>query len=328
MISCGAPDQPMAISATPTHASRLTGGLLGLLIGDALGVPYEFHPASSLPPPEAIEYTPPPDFARSHQRVPPGTWSDDGAQALCLLASLLDRGRFDAVDFAARLGDWYDAGYLAVDGVVFDVGVTTARAIRRIQAGTPPLEAGPADVHDNGNGALMRVLPLVLWHRGGDDELVRDAEAQSRVTHGHLRSQVCCALYCLWARRVLDAAEEPWADAVRALRGMYEARPAALEELEWSVRPEGAIPGRGSGYVVDSLRSARDALKACSYEETVRAAIRLGNDTDTTACIAGGIAGLRGGVAEIPERWRDHLRGREIYEPLLARLLACRAGAG
>jgi ADP-ribosylglycohydrolase len=53
----------------------------------------------------------------------------------------------------------------------------------------------------------------------------------------------------------------------------------------------------------------------------VRAAISLGDDTDTTACIAGGIAGLRFGLDAIPSRWRDHLRGRQLFEPLLAKLL-------
>jgi ADP-ribosylglycohydrolase len=307
-----------------TYQDRIAGGLVGLLVGDALGVPYEFHPPEDVPPPEAIDYLPPPGFVRAHQGVPPGTWSDDGAQALCLLASLLDCGRFDAQDFAHRLVDWYDDGAYAVDGVVFDVGVTTGRAILALKAGAPALDAGPADVHDNGNGSLMRVLPLALWHRGTDEELVLDAHAQSRVTHGHARSQVCCALYCLWARRVLAAATAPWEDAVRALREVYRGSPEALQELDWSIRPDEEIQGRGSGYVVDCLRSARAVYRESTYEDVVRSAIRLGKDTDTTACVAGGIAGLRGGVGDIPDRWRAGLRGRDIYEPLLERLLRCR----
>jgi ADP-ribosylglycohydrolase len=309
-----------------TVQDRIAGGLIGLLVGDALGVPYEFHDAEALPSSDSIEYSPPANFSRSHKKVPPGTWSDDGAQALCLLASLLDCDRFDAEDFARRLIDWYDDGYLAVDGVVFDIGITTGRAILALKAGAPPLDAGPADVHDNGNGSLMRVLPLALWHRGEDDELVRDAHAQSRVTHGHLRSQVCCALYCLWARRVLAAVQDPWDDAVRTLRKIYQTNPDSLQELEWSVRPDDPPYGEGSGYVVDCLRSARSALRQSSYADVVHSAIRLGDDTDTTACVAGGIAGLRGGLGDIPERWRADLRGRDLYEPLLQRLLLRCAG--
>ncbi len=300
---------------------RISGGLIGLLVGDALGVPYEFHRPESLPPHPAIEYAPPPSFSRSHRGVPPGTWSDDGAQALCLLASLLECERLDVSDFARRLVGWYDDGYLAVDGVVFDVGITTRRAIHALKAGTSPLDAGPTGERDNGNGSLMRSLPLALWHHGEDEELVRDAHAQSRVTHGHLRSQVCCALYCLWARRVLAAASDPWNDAVRALRQIYHASPGALQELEGSVRPDAPPQGKGSGYVVDCLHSARSALQASSYVDVVRGAILLGDDTDTTACVAGGIAGLRGGIGEIPERWRAGLRGQDLCEPMLQRLL-------
>lgn len=79
----------------PTLAERLEGGLLGLLIGDALGVPYEFYPPQALPPVAELEFTPPPGFRRSHASVSPGTWSGDGAQALALLASLLAQDTLD-----------------------------------------------------------------------------------------------------------------------------------------------------------------------------------------------------------------------------------------
>lgn len=304
-----------------TLAERMEGGLIGLLAGDALGVPYEFNRPEDLPAADAIEMTPPAGFERSHAGVPPGTWSDDGAQALLLLESLLERNGFDPDDFGQRLVSWYNQGYMAVDSRVFDCGITTATAIRRMLGGTPPLEAGPAEPYDNGNGSLMRALPLALWHSGSDQELVRDARLQSRVTHGHLRSQLCCALYVLWGRRIMQEHAEPWEDAVRTLRDICAAEPEAVEELEWSIRPDLPPEGNGSGYVVDSLRSARLAVSEPNYEMAMKRAIGLGQDTDTTACIAGGIVGLRDGLAAIPERWRTALRGRELLDPLLHRLL-------
>jgi ADP-ribosylglycohydrolase len=304
----------------PTFQERLEGGLYGLLIGDALGVPYEFHRPEALPPLADIEMTPPAHFQRAHAGVPPGTWSDDGAQALILLASLLDNGGLDAQDLGDRLVAWYERGYLAVDQRVFDVGIQTSDAIRRMLSGTPASQAGRSDEQANGNGSLMRVLPLALWHRGADVALVEDAHRQSSVTHGHLRSQVCCALYCLWARRILHESADPWADAVASLRAIYGRESPAYAELERSVRPDDPPEGQGSGYVVDSLRSARWALAAGSYEQVVKAAIALGHDTDTTACIAGGIAGIRDGIGAIPERWRQQLRGQELATPLWLRL--------
>ncbi len=173
---------------------------------------------------------------------------------------------------------------------------------------------------------------------------------QSLVTHGHLRSQLCCALFCLWARRIGEGAqsETAWTSAAESLdeflpelcfgattNGVKEGFEGLsndtialfaidnwLEELEWHIRPDDDLRGRGSGYVVDCLRSVRDAMREPDYESVVKYAVALGHDTDTTACIAGGLAGLREGVDAIPARWMKALRGKEIVEPLVARLLA------
>ncbi|MEB3358617.1 MAG: ADP-ribosylglycohydrolase family protein [Synechococcales bacterium] len=300
---------------------QITGGLLGLLIGDAVGVPYEFTSPDSIPPLDQIEMTPPADFRRTYPGIAPGTWSDDGAQALCLLASLLDCGRVDPDDLGQRFLNWYQRGYLAIANRVFDVGGHTARVLGAIANGTPILEAGAINPNAKGNGSLMRVLPLVLWHQGSDAELVEAAHLQSRTTHGALTCQVCCALYCLWARYVLHEDPHPWAAAVATLRYLYPARSPQRMELENTIRPDDPPQGEGTGYVVDCLHSARYALTAPSYELVVKRAIALGHDTDTTACVAGGIAGLRDGVTAIPQRWRDQLLGQEIVEPLLEQLL-------
>ena len=301
---------------------KIAGGILGLLIGDAFGVPYEFRRPEQLPPSEALDFEPPAGFDRAHAGVPAGTWSDDGAQALCLLASLLTRGTLDVDDFAQRMVQWYAAGYMAVDGVVFDVGVGTAAALHAIGRGVPVLEAARSDERANGNGALMRVLPLALWHQGSDAALVEDAHLQSRVTHGHARSWVCAALYCLWVRYELDLTagagrEDAWDVALGSLRAIYGDGPLSAE-LESHVRPDEPAEGRGSGYVVDCLHSARMVVAATtSYEDAVRAAVALGHDTDTTAAVAGGVAGVRYGLESIDARWRAALRGREMVDPLI-----------
>lgn len=310
-------------TSTPilSRADRIAGGLLGLLVGDALGVPYEFRPPERIPPASHIEFEPPVGYSRAHAGVPAGTYSDDGAQALCLLASLLDRGRLDPDDLGRRLLAWYDDGYMAVDGRVFDVGIQTSQSLGRIRAGVPALEAGLADERTNGNGSLMRVLPLALWHCGTDAELAADARAQSRVTHGHIRSQLCCALYCLWARRVLDGADDAWGSAAETLRALVQAEPEALRDLETVVRPSNPPAPTGRGYVVDTLVSAHWAMEADDFESTVKAAVALGHDTDTTAAVAGGVAGVRHGREGVPARWVEALRGRELFGPLLDRLL-------
>ena len=310
----------------PTLKEKIEGGIVGLLVGDALGVPYEFHKRDQIPPLTEIEFDPPEGFRRSHGDVPAGTWSDDGAHALILLASLLHCGKLDLDDLGRRLVNWYDYGYKAVDAHVFDVGVQTAQAINRFQSGAPAHQAGLRDERANGNGSLMRVLPLALWRKGTIEQLVADAQEQSVVTHGHLRSQVCCALYCLWARYTMEEVGDPWREAVASLRNVYGENAPEREELEWSIRPDDPPEGTGSGYVVDCLRSARWATQAGSYKQVVKAAISLGNDTDTTACVAGGIAGIRDGINAIPERWRTRLRGEELYRDELQQLVNWRCG--
>ncbi len=305
-------------------ADQLLGGLYGLLIGDAVGVPYEFSSPSELPPLERIEMPPPAGFARAHPSAPAGAWSDDGAQALCLLASLLGQGELDLDDLGRRFVNWHDWGYLAVDDRVFDIGNQTARALDAIRYGTPAAEAGSREAHHNGNGALMRVLPLALWHTGPDAELAALAARQSIVTHGHPRSQVCCALYCLWARATLTRVNDAYAHAVTTLRALSLGDATFTHELEEHVRPDEPPRGKGSGYVVDCLHSARLALEEPSFERVVKRAISLGDDTDTTAAVAGGIAGLRHGSSGIPERWLRGLAGREIVDPLARALLAHR----
>jgi len=299
------------------------GGLIGLLVGDALGVPWEFHSPDQIPQRGLIEMQPPAGFRRSHARVAIGTFSDDGAQALCLLASLLHCDKFSLIDFADRLLRWLDRGYMAVDADVFDVGNQTAEALNKLRDGVSPRESGGATVMDNGNGSLMRVLPLALWHSGTDEALVRDAHLTSIPTHAHVRSLVACAFYSLVATGYLRNDADPWSWADHRLETIYSDWPDAYERKALIAElgllrsfPKTDQP-RGTGYVLDTLWSARKALEEDSFEDVVRTAIQFGNDTDTTAAVAGGLAGVRFGLGGIPERWLRQLRGFDLVEPLI-----------
>lgn len=300
------------MSPQPDH---FEDGLWGLLVGDAVGVPYEFHPPGSLP--ETIDMFPPSDFARSYAHVPMGTWSDDGAQALCLAASFLACGELDLNDFADRLLAWSSHGEMAVDGKVFDIGIQTGEALRRLAHGIPPDQSGLSGERNNGNGSLMRCLPLALLHKGSDAELAHDAARQSLVTHAHPRSMACCAFYVLWARAEMRGSPDPWGVAVASFRSVHSATDPLRSEFESVILPAGCSTPSGSGYVVDALHSARHACQGAAYREIVIRAIRLGHDTDTTACIAGGIAGIRHGKSGIPREWIEGLRSKHIIQNLV-----------
>jgi len=300
--------------------SRVRGAVYGLLVGDALGVPYEFSRPEDVPSLDLIEMTPPLGFSRAHKGTPVGTWSDDGAQALVLLQCLLDDPEFDITGFGAKLVAWYQDGYMTPDGRVFDVGFQTRRGLLNIVDGMSPAQSGPNEAQNNGNGGLMRVMPAVLVPFDDNAQLIDRARRQGLPTHGHVRSQLTCALYVLVAKGLLEgesAANALWS----AIDTLKEMTPVA-EQSELTIVLDGQLePSRGSGYVVDAFWSAmRCVLSTDSYEGCVRAAIALGHDTDTTACIAGGLAGARYGEEGIPPRWRLELRGKAIVEGLLARL--------
>lgn len=293
-----------------------------MLVGGALGVPYEFHSPSEVPSSHLIEFEPPAGFQRAHQGVRPGTWSDDGAQALILLDTLLERDGLDLAHFAAGLRRWLLEGFYAVNRSVFDIGAQTSTALNRLGMGISPETSGPAGERDNGNGSLMRVLPLALWHKGADLELVQLAARQSLPTHGHPRAQAACAIYCLWARAALEQTSDPWQDAVARFTACGAGDLFPESEITLVLDSGNADQVLGSGYVVDTLWSAKAAINATGkYEDCVRYAIALGHDTDTTAADAGGIAGVLYGMEGIPDRWRSALRGRELYQPLLDRLI-------
>ena len=302
---------------------RLEGAVYGHLVGDALGVPYEFQPPERI---GEVEW-------RGHGTYdqPPGTWSDDGALMLALLDSLLTTG-FDAADQGRRALAWWDDGAYAPGGHVFDIGNATSAALSSLRAGAPPERAGAIDAL--GNGSLMRIigLPLVL-RTTEDEELVGLATRASRVTHGSAEAQIACALYALIVRRLLRGESdrgEVLAQARRDVRTVLQAR--GLPGSQDAGSPEAAVlaldafetwTGRqGRGRVVDSFWSAWDAFAvAADYPATVSAAVRYGNDTDTTAAIAGGLAGTYWGINGIPSAWHRGLRDRAIPQELVDRLI-------
>jgi ADP-ribosyl-[dinitrogen reductase] hydrolase len=297
----------------------LRAAVYGHLVGDAIGVPYEFrHHIDSV---ELRGYG-------THAQ-PPGTWSDDGALMLALLDSLVSVG-FDPEDQGRRALAWADARRYTPDGDgAFDIGGATSASLARLRAGTPATSAGGAEEHDQGNGSLMRILPIALVEPPDDDtELVERAQLASRVTHGHPNCQVASALYVLVARTLIEHPDGnrdvALALATDRLLAVYAAQPDNASVLRLLLAHRSNVRKRGGGWVLDSFWSAWEAFAGAeSYRETIETAVRYGNDTDTTACIAGGLAGIRWGLDEsrgsIPAEWLEALRGRDIVEEILAR---------
>jgi len=307
--------------------------LLGIAVADALGVPVEFNSRASL---VARPVTNMREFGSHHQ--PAGTWSDDSSLAFCLAESLCLG--YDLNDQAKRFVAWRNEAYWSARGKVFDIGIATNAAVAELARGGNPILAGGRDEGDNGNGSLMRMLPLIAYLKdlpiGDRFGKVREV---SSLTHGHIRSVIACFLYTEFALRLL-AGYLPGA-AIRYLRtevlDFLSAHPlCAKSELEKfhrvlflpigpyeqiAVEDEVADRIHSSGYVVSTLEASLWCLfQTASYKDAVLTAVNLGNDTDTTAAVTGGLAGLFYGAASIPAEWLDVLARREDIIGLAGRL--------
>lgn len=293
---------------------KVLGGLFGLAVGDALGVPVEFTARSELKKQPVTGM-----IGDEAYGQPPGTWSDDSSMAFCLAESLCQG--FDLHDIAHKFCRWLDEGYWTPFGLAFDVGGTTEKAISRLKEGVNPVEAGGRDEFSNGNGSLMRILPLAYYVQKLSLEKQFELTHQvSCLTHGHPRSQMACGVYIRYAVNLLRGQEPEEAYKVMSAtaREYYSQFPYSQElpefsrilEAEISEFPEESI--NSSGYVIDTLEGGLWCfLNSKSYEETVLKAVNLGDDADTTGAVAGGIAGLYYGLAAIPERWLNTLARKD-----------------
>lgn len=304
---------------TTSGPDRLAGAVWGHLVGDAVGVPYEFKSAASI---GTIMFG-----ATGTHRQPPGTWSDDGGLMLSLLDSLLTCG-FDTADQGRRAVEWFRKGSYTPDGTVFDIGTATQEALQALERGVLAEDAGPSHERASGNGSLMRILPLALVMRDEPDaQLVALAHRASRVTHGTAHAQVACALYVVVARRLLVGASgasraKALGEARTAVRSVYSNAGGSAENLAALDHLERWTERCGRGFVTDSFWSAWDAFAgADSYRATIERAVAYGEDTDTTAAIAGGLAGIRWGIGGIPAEWLAGMRGAGVATPLVDRLV-------
>ena len=251
----------------------------GAAVGDALGVPFEFKLRDSFECSDMVGFG-------THNR-PAGTWSDDTSMMLALCDSIRERGRIDVDDIREKFRAWCNNGSYTPDGVTFDWGNTTVKAL---QSGH-----GCDEEWDNGNGSLMRTAPLAVCD--ATDEEIR---AVSAITHAHPVSMDVCVGFVGWVRKAL-------ADP--------DVAKAAL------VREFGTIPRErvsSTGFVLDTYNAALwCAATTDSYRDCVLLAVNLGSDTDTTACVAGALAGAMYGMDAIPSEWVCAMRGAEVLESCL-----------
>lgn len=304
---------------------RLLGGLYGVLIGDACGLPYEFKKPHQLPPYEQIEMIPPEGYARSWKNYQTCTWTDDGSQALCLLEYYTEQQEGDVwhEKWAEKLLRWKDSNHYWVDGISFGAGMQTMEALTNISRGQDPMTAAPHDVMRNGNGSLMRCLPTALWNARTmtTSQIAQESENISHLTHPHIHSKMCCVFYNLVAQDMLTGSDIN--DAVEFACERMKSPAFGYDQGEWFVVWNGQNAElKGDFYVVNTLWTAEAFVRtSTSFEQAIKRSIHVGYDTDTTAAVAGGLAGIKFGYSGIPQHWIDQLKGKHLVEPLAQKLL-------
>lgn len=291
----------------------------GHAVGDALGVPVEFMARDELDASPVSGMT-----GYGTYPMPAGCFSDDTSMALAALDSL-SSGKIDYTDVMERFADWYYEDAYTPTGELFDVGNTCARAIENYkERGIPLWDCAPRGERDNGNGALMRIDPFVLFASAKEmssNEMISTVQNATHLTHGHRRARMASLIYAFVLRELLKT---PTKDAVDTALTRVRHRIEESEEYphfehvfspDFAKTPRDAI--RSGGYVVDTLTAALWCLLTTdSYEDCVLRAVNLGDDTDTTAAVAGSLAGALYGERAIPAAWVDAMQNKELINTL------------
>ncbi|MEH1843026.1 MAG: ADP-ribosylglycohydrolase family protein [Nostoc sp.] len=295
-------------------ATKTLSGLMGLCVGDALGVPVEFTSRA-----ERVKSPVTTMQGYGTWNQPPGTWSDDSSLSFCLAECLCRGYSLDAI--ANSFWRWYKEAYWTPRGDVFDIGQTTHTAIMRLKQGIVPHQAGGKVENSNGNGSLMRILPMAYCHRNFTlGELLARVHDVSAITHGHARSQMACGIYISIAVALLEGADlqTAYLQGLQDIQTIYSVREFLLEKPHFGRVLSGEIAKipveeiNSGGYVIDTLESSLWCLlNSSSYSEAVLKAVNLGGDTDTTAAVTGGLAGIYYGVENIPKQWINQIVRRQ-----------------
>jgi len=312
--------------------SLMKSGMMGLIVGDALGNPVQFMHRDRLKargPVTGME-------AGGPYHTPIGAWTDDSSMALCTLASIRENGEVVPGDIMDNFVLWDRKGEFTPLGYAFDQGCTCLSAIDAYARTGDETSCGRTGEHANGNGALMRILPVCIFYVErcrnictSDDVAIESIHRVTALTHNHLRAQIGSGLYYFLVKSIIygegtlmdrlqSGIDHGCAYYRRDLRNLSQMMhyQRLFDLKEFAALPESAI--RSSGYVVDTLEAAVwSLLQADNYHDTLLTAVNLADDADTVGAVCGGLAGLFYGYDRIPEEWLSVIIRREWLENMM-----------
>lgn len=296
----------------------IRGSILGAIIGDALGVPVEFESRASLKKDPVTGM-----FGHGTHNQPLGTWSDDSSLLLCQMQSIVDCGKINYADQAKKFIKWKENAYWTARGRVFDIGNTTSEAISRMKSTKDVTRSGLNGFNSQGNGSLMRILPACIFlARDSQDVRMEKIMKCGSMTHRHEVCGLACNFYADMVSTIFGTASR-WIDfaykmAVEKFKLEMEKHPEFSRIIAPKFGETKYNEIKGSGWVVHSLEAAIWlGLRSQSYEDGVLSAVNMGEDTDTTACIAGGLLGAQFWVSRTFESWAKSLAQIARIEKLI-----------
>jgi ADP-ribosyl-[dinitrogen reductase] hydrolase len=293
---------------------RFQGSLLGLAIGDALGMPVEGMRASAIRDRMGRMR----EFLDAPWRMlKAGQWTDDTKMMLCHARSIVSVGKVDIDDIAREFIAWFESNDWR------GMGGATYESIQRLMDGISPSESGKKGEMAAGNGAAMRIAPIGLLDCLDLEKLREDCRVAAAVTHDNREAVAGAQAVAFTVARAASGDLDPSSlisdttDFIGPCEVAERLRMAA-GFLQADMETGEALARLGtSGYVVETVASAFYSFlrTPLDFEETVCAAVEGGLDADTTGAIAGAISGSFNGVGSIPSRWRE---GVEAADEILA----------
>lgn len=293
--------------------TNMKNGIIGFAIGDALGVPAEFKSRNELeryPITDMVGY--------GTYNLPEGTWSDDTSMTLATIHSIIETGTIDTNNIADKFLKWYRHAEYTATNETFDIGRTTLQALAKYELKQDEaFNCGGYGEYDNGNGSLMRILPIAyyIYYNNIKDnkkiyKIVKDV---SSITHAHDVSVLGCYIYVIYTLSLLEGKDKnkAYMTIKKADYSMFSEN--ALNKysriLKDDISKFELDEISSSGYVVSTLEAVIWLfLNSNDYNITILKAVNLGEDTDTVAAITGGLLGIYYGIDSIKDNWKQTLK--------------------
>lgn len=294
--------------------SKFVGGIVGHAIGDAMGVPTEFFKRDELMANPVVDM-----IKARYINQPEGSWSDDTSMEIATIESFIEKRSFDYDDIMKKWVEWILDGTYSCNGKAFGMGNTCLAAITNFYTGIKPLECGLNDIRSNGNGSLMRILPVALYcysKKIDDNQIIKLVNDISSLTHAHDISKMGCFIYVKFVIYLLSglSKEEAYNNIKNLDYSMYSEDAINVYDriLNNDIKEYSLKTIKSTGYVVDTLECVLWIfLNAESYTDCIVASTNMGDDTDSIGAIVGSMAGILYGYDSIPTRWLDKLQRKD-----------------